>query len=76
VVIQWPFLHDLSTGQVDENGIVLHAVKLRGADQAASGTGEGRTDYHHVGRLQELIDSMHPQDYRDSAREAALNMLD
>jgi putative tryptophan/tyrosine transport system substrate-binding protein len=52
VVIQGPFLHDLSTGHVDENGIVLHAVKLGGADQAASGTGEGRTDYQHVGRLQ------------------------
>jgi hypothetical protein len=30
VVIQRPFLHDLATGQVDENGIVLHAAKLSG----------------------------------------------
>src|SRR5580704_19443707 len=40
MVIQWPFLHDLPTGQVDENGILLHAAKLGGADPAASGSGE------------------------------------
>src|SRR6516162_9195806 len=62
VVIQGPFLHDLPTGQVDENGIVLHAAKLGGADQAASGTGEGRTDYQHVGRLQELIEPLRCSD--------------
>src|SRR5215510_452408 len=56
MVIQGPFLHDLSTGHVDENGTVLHAVKLGGADETASGMGEGRTDYQHVGRLQELIE--------------------
>jgi hypothetical protein len=32
VVIQRPFLHNLATGQVDENGIILHAAKLGGAD--------------------------------------------
>ena len=32
VLIQWPFLHDLPTSQVDENGIILHAAKLGGAD--------------------------------------------
>jgi hypothetical protein len=32
VVIQWPFLDDLAAGQVHENGIVLHAAKLGGAD--------------------------------------------
>src|SRR5438477_9134297 len=26
MVIQRPFLHDLATGQVDENGIILHAA--------------------------------------------------
>src|SRR6516164_8566432 len=62
MVIQWPFLHDLSTGHVDENGIVLHAVKLGGADQAASGTGEGCTDYQHVGHLQELIEPLRCSD--------------
>jgi hypothetical protein len=44
VVIQWPFLHDLAAGQVDENGILFHAAKLGGPDQAASGPGERRTD--------------------------------
>src|SRR6185437_4427422 len=43
VFIQRPFLHDFPTGHVDENGIVLHAAKLGGADQAVSGTGERRT---------------------------------
>src|SRR6516225_2156823 len=62
MVIQGPFLHDLPTGQVYENGIVLHAAKLGGADQAASGTGEGRTDYQHVGRLQELIEPLRCSD--------------
>src|SRR5215471_11868717 len=62
MVIQHPFLHDLSTGHVHENGIVLHAVKLGGADQAASGTGEGRTDYQHVGRLQKLIEPLRCSD--------------
>ena len=37
--IQRPFLHDLPTGHVDENGIILHAAKLGGADQTVSGTG-------------------------------------
>jgi hypothetical protein len=32
VVIQRPFLHDLAAGQIHENGIVLHAAKLGGAD--------------------------------------------
>src|SRR5258708_13294878 len=62
MVIQWPFLHDLSTGHVDENGIILHAVKLGGADQAASSTGKGRTDYQHVGRLQELVEPLRCSD--------------
>src|SRR5215471_13908434 len=62
MVIQWPFLHDLSTGHVYENGIVLHAVKLGSADQAASGTGEGRTDDEHVGCLQELIEPLRCSD--------------
>src|SRR6516225_3886583 len=62
MVIQRPLLHDLSTGHVDENGIVLHAVELGGADQAASGTGEGRTDYQHVGRLQKLIEPLRCSD--------------
>src|SRR5258705_12666413 len=60
--IKWPFLHDLPTSQFDENGITFHAVKLGGADQAASGTGEGRTDYQHVGRLQELIEPLRCSD--------------
>src|SRR5215831_11661842 len=62
MVIQGPFLHDLPTGYVDENSIVLHAVKLGGADQSASGTGEGRTDNQHVGRLQELIEPLRCSD--------------
>src|SRR5262245_41832718 len=62
MVIQGPFLHDLPTGQVDENGIVLHAVKLGGADEAASGTREGRTDYQYVGRLQELVELLRCSD--------------
>src|SRR5258707_4619294 len=62
MVIQWSFLHDLSTGQVDEDGIILHAVKLGGADLAASGTGEGRADYQHVGRLQELVEPLRCSD--------------
>jgi hypothetical protein len=32
VVIQRPFLDDLAAGEVHENGIVLHAAKLGGAD--------------------------------------------
>ena len=36
-------------------GDVLHAAKLGGADQAASGTGEGRTDQQNVGHFQEPI---------------------
>jgi hypothetical protein len=32
VVIQRPFLYDLASGQIYENGIVLHAAKLGGAD--------------------------------------------
>src|SRR5262245_57189923 len=62
MVIEGPFLHDLPTGDVDENGIVLHAAKLGGADQTASGTGEGRTDYQHVGHLQELIEPLQCSD--------------
>src|SRR5215510_1551341 len=62
MVIQGPFLHDLSTGHVDENGIVLHAGKLGGADEAASGTGEGCTDYQHVGHLQEFIEPLRCSD--------------
>ena len=64
MVIQWPFLHDLPTGQVDENGIVLPKwrPKLGGADQAVSGTGEGRTDQQNVGRLQELIQPLRRSD--------------
>jgi hypothetical protein len=62
VVIQRPFLHDLPTGHVDENGIVLHAAKLGGADQAVSGTGERRTDQQNVGRLQELIQPLRGSD--------------
>ena len=42
VVIQRPFLHDLATGQVDEDGIILHAAKLSGADQAVGGAGKRR----------------------------------
>ena len=34
-----------------QNGIILHAAKLGGADQAVSGTGERRTDQQDVGRL-------------------------
>ncbi len=55
VVIQRPFLHDFPTGKVDENGIVLHAAKLGGTDQAVGGTGKRRTNHQNVGRLQELI---------------------
>src|SRR5262249_28137834 len=55
VVIQRSFLHDLATGQVDENGIILHAAKLGGANQAVGGAGERYTDQQNVGRLQELI---------------------
>ena len=39
VIIQRPFLHDLAAGQVDENGILFHAAKLGGPDQAASRPG-------------------------------------
>src|SRR6516225_7251790 len=66
VVIQRPFLDDLSTGQVYENGIVLHAAKLGGADQAVSGSGQRRADQENVGSLQKLIqpprrsDPVHP----------------
>ena len=49
MVNQGLFLHDLPTRQVDENGIVLHASKLGGADQPISGTGERGTDQHDVG---------------------------
>ena len=55
VVIQRPFLHDLAAGQVDENGILFHAAKLGGPDQAASGSGERRTDQQNVSRLQEIV---------------------
>ena len=55
VVIQRPFLHDLPAGKVEENGIVLHAAKLGGADQAVGGTGKRCTNYQNVGRFQELI---------------------
>src|SRR6516162_7284312 len=60
--IQGPFLHDLPTSHVDENAITLHAVKLGGADQAASGTGKRRTDYQQVGRLQELTEPLRCSD--------------
>src|SRR5262249_27247569 len=55
VVIQCPFLHDLTTGQVDENRIILHAPKLSCANQAVSGAGEWHTDQQNIGRLQELF---------------------
>jgi putative tryptophan/tyrosine transport system substrate-binding protein len=55
VVIQRPFLHDFATGKVDENGIVLHAAKLGGTDQAVGGAGKRRTNHQNVGRLQELV---------------------
>src|SRR6516165_1767934 len=57
-MVQRPFLHDLATGQVNENGIVLHVSKLGGADQAISGTGERRADQQNVGYLEELIESI------------------
>ena len=62
VVIQRPFLHDLSAGQIDENGIVLHAAKLRDANQAVSGPGERRTDQQNVSRLQEVIEPFRRSD--------------
>jgi hypothetical protein len=43
MVIQCPFLHDLATGEVDENGILFHAAKLGGPDQSVSGPRERRT---------------------------------
>ena len=58
VIVQWPFLHDLATGQVNENGIVLHVSELGGADQAISGTGERRADQQNVGYLEEFIESI------------------
>src|SRR6516225_7087517 len=51
-------MHDLTTGQVNENGIVLHVSKLGGADQAMSGTGERRADQQNVGYLEEFIESI------------------
>jgi hypothetical protein len=44
VVIQCPILHDLATGQVDEDGIILHAAKLGGANEAVGGAGERHTN--------------------------------
>ena len=62
VLIQCPFLHDLATGQVDENALILHAAKLGGANQAGGGAGKRRTDQQNVGRLQELVQPLRCSD--------------
>src|SRR6516225_7057630 len=62
VLIQCPFLHDLATGRVDENSLILHAAKLDGANQAGGGAGQRHTDQQNVGRLQELVQPLRRSD--------------
>lgn len=55
MVIECVLVEDGGAGDVDEDGVRLHAGQLPGADQAAGFAGERQSDDHDIGHGQHSV---------------------